>query len=200
MKLNIVAICVAAITLAAVVSSGRISPDQRREKTRKMASATLAELYNLQPASEGVIQKSAGYAVFDNKGTDLLFVSTAGGSGVAVNSRTSQETFMKMTSAGAGLGLGVQDCRVVFRFETPRALSQFVNSGWDSSGQADAFAKAKESGSANSGAANVAPGVWVYQITRNGLAPQLALHGTKYFKDDDLNKKKSRTELAGFAD
>ena len=89
---------------------------------------------------------------------------------------------------------------MVFRFETPRALSQFVNSGWEFSGQADAFAKAKESGSANSGAANVAPGVWVYQITRNGLAPQLALHGTKYFKDDDLNKKKSRTELAGFAD
>ncbi len=53
MKINIVAICVAAIALAAVVSSGRISPDQRREKARKMASATLAELYSLQPASRG---------------------------------------------------------------------------------------------------------------------------------------------------
>jgi lipid-binding SYLF domain-containing protein len=187
-KRSIVAICIAAITLAVVVSSGKISPDQRREETRKTASATLAELYNLEPASQSIIRKSAGYAVFDNKGTDLLVVSTERGSGIVVNSRTRQETFMKMTSAGAVLGLGVKDCRVVFRFQTPQALSQFVNSGWDSSGQADAVAKVKESGAANSGAANVAPGVWVYQITRNGLAPQLALHGTKYFKDDDLNK------------
>jgi lipid-binding SYLF domain-containing protein len=199
-KRNIVAICVAAITMAAVVTSGKISPNQMREETRKMASDTLVELYNLEPASQSIIQKSAGYAVFDSKGADFLVVRTARGSGVAINSRTSQETFMKMTSAGAGLGLRVNDYRVVFRFETPRALSQFVNSGWDSSGQPDAIAKAKESGAANSGAANVAPGVWVYQITTNGLAPQLSLHGTKYFKDDDLNKKKPRTELTGFAD
>jgi lipid-binding SYLF domain-containing protein len=172
-KRNIVAICIAAITLAAVVSSGKISPDQRREETRKMASATLTELYNLEPASQSIIRKSAGYAVFDNKGSDFLVVGTPRGAGIVVNSRTSQETFMKMTSAAAGLGLGVKDYRVVFTFETPRALSRFVNFGWDSSGQADAVAKAWESRAANSGAANVAPGVWVYEITRNGLAPQL---------------------------
>ncbi len=27
-----------------------------------------------------------------------------------------------------------------------------------------------------------------YQITKNGLALQLTLQGTKYYKDDDLNK------------
>jgi hypothetical protein len=41
---------------------------------------------------------------------------------------------------------------------------------------------------ANSGAVEVAPGIWVYQITKNGLALQLTLQGTKYSKDDDLNK------------
>jgi hypothetical protein len=30
--------------------------------------------------------------------------------------------------------------------------------------------------------------VWVYQITKNGLAVQLTLQGTKYYKNDDLNK------------
>ena len=33
----------------------------------------------------------------------------------------------------------------------------------------------------------VEPGVWVYQITKKGLALQLTLQGTKYYKDDDLN-------------
>ena len=53
----------------------------------------------------------------------------------------------------------------------------------------DAAAKAGKSGAAYSGAAEVAPGVWVYQITKNGVALQVTLQGTKYYKDDDLNKK-----------
>jgi len=35
----------------------------------------------------------------------------------------------------------------------------------------------------------VAPGVYVYQITKKGLALQITLQGTKYYKDDDLNIK-----------
>src|SRR5436190_5285332 len=93
-----------------------------------------------------------------------------------------------MISGGAVLGVGVKDYRVIFVFETPQAMSQFLNSGWDASGQADAAAKAKDSGGAYSGAATVAPGTWVYQITKNGLALQLTLQGTKYSKNDDLNK------------
>jgi len=52
-----------------------------------------------------------------------------------------------------------------------------------------------------SGAVEIAPGVWVYQITKNGLALQLTLQGTKYYKDDDLNDKSllptARRETAG---
>ena len=90
---------------------------------------------------------------------------------------------------GAGLGVGVKDYRVVFAFENTQALSRFLDSGWSGSGQADAAAKTKESGGAHSGAAMVEPGVWVYQITKKGLALQLTLQGTKYYKDDDLNKQ-----------
>ena len=189
MELRLIQSCIVIVTLAVGAANAADSPDQKREKTRKMASATLAELHKLQPTSRSAIQKSAGYAVFDNMGTNLLVVSTARGSGVAVNSKTRQETFMKMISAGAGFGVGVKDYRVIFVFETPQALSQFLTSGWDASGQADAAAKAKASGGAYSGAASVAPGVWVYQITKNGLALQLTLQGTKYSKDDGLNQK-----------
>lgn len=121
-------------------------------------------------------------------GVHVLLLSTARGSGLAVNNKTKQETFMKMVSVGGGLGLGVKDYDVVFVFETEKALAQFLDSGWSGSGQADAAAKAGEKGGAYSGAMEVAPGVWVYQITKNGLALQLTLQGTKYYKDDDLNK------------
>jgi hypothetical protein len=37
------------------------------------------------------------------------------------------------------------------------------------------------------GAISVSPGVWVYQITDQGLALDATLKGTKYYKNDDLN-------------
>ena len=163
--------------------------EKKREKSRKMAAKTLKELYKLEPTSQAAIQKSAGYAVFDNMGTNLLLLSTARGSGIAINSKTKQETFMKMISAGAGLGVGVKDYRVIFVFGNDGALTNFLDSGWSGSAQTDAAAKAGSKGGAYSGAVEVAPGVWVYQITKNGLALQLTLQGTKYYKNDDLNKK-----------
>jgi len=174
--------------LASGFASAKDSPDQKREKTRKMASQTLQDLYKIQPSAQAAIQKSAGYAVFSNIGTNLLLLSTARGSGIAVNSKSKQETFMKMVSAGAGLGAGVKDYRVVFVFENNDAFTRFLDSGWSGSAQADAAAKAGKSGAAYSGATEVSPGVWVYQITKNGLALQATLQGTKYYKDDDLNK------------
>jgi lipid-binding SYLF domain-containing protein len=178
------------VTLLAVsVVIAKDTPDQKRQKTRKMASETLQDLYKLQPTSQGALQKAVGYAVFNNMGTNLLLLSTARGAGIAVDSKSKQETFMKMISAGGGLGLGVKDYRVIFLFENNNALSHFLNSGWSGSGQADAAAKAGKTGGAYSGATQIEPGVWVYQITKNGLALQLTLQGTKYYKDDDLNKQ-----------
>jgi len=62
-----------------------------------------------------------------------------------------------------------------------------MEKGWDFSGQADAAAKSDDKGAAVSGAVTVMPGVEVYQLTKNGVALQVTLQGTKYWKDRDLN-------------
>jgi lipid-binding SYLF domain-containing protein len=188
MTCRTVATALGVILLAGGLAVAKDSPDQRRDKIRKMAAATLTDLYKLQPASEARIRKSAGYAVFNNMGTNLLLLSTARGAGLAVNSKTKQDTFMKMISAGAGIGMGVKEYRAVFVFETEQGLAKFLDSGWAGSGQTDAAAKTGKSGAAYSGATMVAPGVWVYQITKKGLALQATLQGTKYSKDGELNK------------
>jgi len=188
MNLKTIGVFLSLTLASAGLVSAKDSPDQQRDKIRKMASATLQDLYKLQPPAKAAVQKSAGYAVFNNMGTNLLLLSTARGAGIAVNSKTKQDTFMKMISAGAGLGVGVKDYRVIFIFENAGALTKFMDSGWAGETQADAAAKAGNSGGAYSGAVMVAPGVWVYQITKNGLALQLTLQGTKYSKNDDLNK------------
>jgi len=189
MKPKISASILSLVLLIAGTALAKDSPEQKREKSRQMAAETLQELYKHQPSAESAIQNASGYAVFNNMGTNLLLISTARGAGIAVNNRTKEETFMKMDSLGAGLGVGVKEYRVVFVFENEAALNQFIDSGWEGSAQADAAAKAGHTGGAYSGAAEMRPGVWVYQITKNGLALQLTLQGTKYRKDDNLNKK-----------
>jgi len=193
MRFKIIASILAVALLTVGAYGGEDDNQKKRQKTRKMATEALQDLYKMEPTSQAAIQKAAGYAVFDNMGVNVLLLSTARGSGLAVNNKTKQETFMKMASAGAGLGMGVKDYIVVFVFENEKAVAQFLDSGWSGSAQGDAAAKAGTKGGAYSGAAEVAPGVWVYQITKNGLALQLTLQGTKYYKDGKLNATKPAT-------
>ena len=188
MRFRTISISLVLSVLATYPLSAGDSHEEKREKTRKMAARTLAELYKLNPSARDAIQKSAGYAVFNNTGVNLLVASTASGSGVAVDASTRHETFMRMISAGVGIGAGVKNFQAIFVFQTPQALTNFIDSGWDGSAQADAAAKLRDNGGAYSGATSVSPGVWVYQIIKSGLAAQATLQGTKYYKDDDLNK------------
>ena len=187
MKLRMIGIATAVFVLSMSVACFADSKEEKKAKIQKGCDETLQELYKAQPSAQAAIQSAAGHAVFKNFGTNVLVVSTASGSGIAT-SKSGQQTYMKMVSAGAGLGIGVKDFRVVFVFENAQAFDHFLNSGWSGSGQADAAAKAGKEGGAYSGAVQVEPGVWVYQMTKNGLALQLTLQGTKYYKDDDLNK------------
>jgi outer membrane biogenesis lipoprotein LolB len=81
MKPRMIVQFLAVVLLTAVALDAKDSPDQKREKTRKMAAQTLQDLYKLQPTAQAAIQKSAGYAVFNNMGTNLLLLSTARGAG-----------------------------------------------------------------------------------------------------------------------
>jgi len=37
------------------------------------------------------------------------------------------------------------------------------------------------------GAVAVSPGAWLYQLTRDGLAAELTVKSTKYYKNKDLS-------------
>jgi len=129
MKIRTIAAFLAVALLSAGMCIAADDNEEKRQKTRKMAAEALQDLYKLEPAAQAAIQKAAGYAVFDNMGVNVLLLSTARGSGLAVNNKTKQETFMKMASAGAGLGMGVKDYVVVFVFENDKASGRGSQSG-----------------------------------------------------------------------
>ncbi|MBK7977597.1 MAG: hypothetical protein IPK07_31540 [Deltaproteobacteria bacterium] len=142
----------------------------------------------MQPAAKKAIQSAAGYAVFSNFGMKLGFAGGGSGKGVAVDAKSRKETFMKMIEAQAGLGLGIKKFRLVWIFETKDALDRFVDAGWELGGQFGAGAKMGDQGLAAAGAVSVSPGVWLYQLTDDGIAAEITAKGTKYYKADDLNR------------
>ncbi len=158
-----------------------------KSEIQAMRTKTLARLYKEEPGAKTEVEASVGYAVFSSGGVNVILFSAAYGSGVAHDNKSGTDTYMEMASGGLGLGLGVKDYRLVFVFRTREAFDRFTEHGWDLSGQADAAAKAGTAGGELSEAADVMPGVKIYQLTESGLALQATIQGTKYWKDDDLN-------------
>lgn len=161
--------------------------DKARAEVQKASKTTLSALYKAIPSSRKAVEGAAGYATFSNFGMKILFAGSGSGKGLAVNKKSGKETYMKMVEVQAGLGLGVKKFRVIWVFADEASLNKFINSGWETGGQATAGAKAGSKGDAYQGAVSVSPGVWVYQLTDTGAALEVTAKGTKYYKDDDLN-------------
>jgi lipid-binding SYLF domain-containing protein len=161
--------------------------EEARDEVRTMASDTLRQLYASQPAAKQAVEKAAGYAVFSNFGMKILVAGGGSGEGLAVNRAKRQEIFMRMAEVQAGLGFGVKKFRLVWVFDTQSAFDEFVDKGYQFGGQATLAAQASGKGAAYAGAMSVSPGVWVYQITDDGLAAELTVKGTRYYRDSHLN-------------
>ena len=160
---------------------------QQRAQIRKEAQKTLQLLYSVQPSARGAVEKAYGYAVFSTFGMKILFAGGGSGKGFAVSRDPKREIFMKMAQVQAGLGFGIKETQLVFVFLNREAFSQFVDSGWEMSGQGSVAATDGGQGLSLDGSVAVSPGVWLYQITGRGLAAQLTISGTKYYRDDELN-------------
>ncbi|HUG10050.1 MAG TPA: hypothetical protein VMM36_03505 [Opitutaceae bacterium] len=186
---HVSALIVFAILLTPPPPLAAKTDDEERTDVRRMRDEVLTEFYAGRPELKARVRDAVGYAVFSNVGVNIIFASFAGGHGIVVRRGMfkDEDTFMKMGSAGIGLGLGVKDFRALFIFTDRKKLEDFLASGWDFSGQADAAAKSDKKGNAVTGSGSLLPGVEIYQITKNGIVLQATLQGTKYWKDSDLN-------------
>ncbi len=161
--------------------------DEERSQRHQIHNETLRYLYDYAPDAKNMIVNSYGYATFANIGVNVLFASFEGGRGLARNNQTGKVTYMNMASGGVGFGMGIKDFRIVFLFENEKVYSDFIKHGWEANAQADAALKAGDDGGAINSAITIAPGVRIYKLTKNGLALQATIQGTKYWMDGDLN-------------
>jgi len=160
---------------------------QERYRVREVGHESLSTLFEIQPGARYVIENAAGYGVFSTFGIKIFFAGGGTGKGFVHNNRTKRFTYMRMVQVQGGLGFGASKDRIIWVFETQKALSDFVNSGWDFGGKAQVAAMVQDTGGMFSGAISIAPGVYLYRLTETGLSAELTVSGTKYFKDNELN-------------
>ena len=174
------------VLMVSVVSAASL--EERKTELREKTVATLDKLYERQPSARNAIEQAAGYAVFNNTGYKLGLFGSSHGRGMAINNGSGQEVFMRMQEYQAGLGLGVKEYAVIFVFASDSAWQTFVDKGWSFGAQATAAANDGSNGGSLEGAVQVADDVWVYQMTTKGLAVELAMKGTNYYRDKDFDK------------
>ncbi|MEB6608003.1 MULTISPECIES: lipid-binding SYLF domain-containing protein [Aeromonas] len=165
------------------------TPAQQRNTILQMRQQTLSTMYGQDPGIKQEVARAKGYAVFANVNNNLLVISTGTGYGVLRDHRTGRDTYMKMASAGFGVGMGIKKFQALIIFNDAAALDRFVTTGFDASAQADLAAKSAEDGKVVvSEAANADfQKVKMYQITEKGVAVQATMQGYKYWPDDELN-------------
>jgi len=158
----------------------------KQSEVKEKAMQALQDFYKADPKLRDAVAKAPGYAVFTTYGLSFG-LGGAGGKGVAHDNKSKKDTYMSIGQASAGLQIGASDTRYLFVFDTPKALADFVDKGWDAS--ASAAAGAGAGGSAaniGAGAGNIQEGR-MYSLTKGGLQAGAAVSGLKAWKDSDLN-------------
>ena len=119
---------------------------QKRANIRTQSEKMIAQLVAGNPQLKEKLKTAAGYATFSQFNLNLLLLSTANGYGMVVNNQNGKDTFMRMASLGYGVGAGIRDMRVIFIFNSPSIMKQFVDQGWQFGGGADVSAKYQNTG------------------------------------------------------
>ena len=183
--LTVIALVMPATTIFADEETGDwkdMKLESKRMKLDETAESALNALFAEKPKAKELYDSAYGWAVFDN--LKLAFgISGGGGNGVASVKETNQKTYMKMGTAGVGLGLGANKYQVIFLFQDSQTYDNFVNKGW----QADAGATASAGTSAAEVKTDFVNGMAIFQMTEKGLMANADIAGTKYWKNDKLN-------------
>ena len=170
-------------SLSAEESWKSLKRESKRMKIDETAQETLNTLFASSPKAENLYEISYGWAVFDNLKLAFGF-SGGGGNGVAKVRESGEKTYMQMGTAGIGIGLGINKYQVVFLFQDSQTFRNFVETGW----QADATASAVAGQTGAEAKTDFSNGLAIYQITDTGLMAHADIAGTKYWKNNKLNK------------
>jgi hypothetical protein len=164
------AILAAVLGVAAACSTSRSDPAaERRAFVQVTKETALADLDAARPDLRARLDAAPGWAVFSTVGARVLVGESGGGFGVARDTKSGAETYMRMSEPDGGDGLRPEEFRAVLVFRDEKAFREFVDKGWDF------------------GTGAAAPAFDVFQLRDGDLVKAPVLAGTRFWKDRSLN-------------
>ena len=159
----------------------------KKAEIKDKAMKALQDFYKADPKLQDMVAKAPGYAVFTTFGLSFG-LGGAGGRGIAHDNQTGKDAYMNIAQGSAGLQLGASNTRYLFIFDSPQAVANFIDKGWDASASASAGVGAGGSANANvaAGAGNIQGGR-MFSLTKAGLQAGASVSGLKAWKDKDYN-------------
>lgn len=164
-----------ALLLAAVTGCASIPGEtgaEQAEHVDALVARTLEDLYKQEPATREELAKSVGYIVMSNKLTKIPLVGAGAGYGVAIDNRTQEKTYLRMTRFDVGAGWGARSLRPVLIFQDEKRFKDFADGEWEAQAGAEAAAKVGESGTAGGAGSDAVgdKGYTVHVITDAGVS------------------------------
>jgi lipid-binding SYLF domain-containing protein len=182
------AIGAGALLLGGCATTQGDTVEEQRNFVMDTHDETLRDLYRQRPEAREKVENAPGYGVFSAIDTNIILVAAGGGYGVVVDNATGERTYMRMGEGGVGPGIGLKDTRIVMVFHNDQRLHEFVESGWEFGGSADATAEAGEQGAGAETRGTITRDIEVYQLTESGVSLQATLRGTRFWRDRELNQ------------
>lgn len=180
-------LCIGALSLSLL--SGTVMANDKAAKqaeVSKSTSAALAKFYTAKPELKAQVAKAPGYGVFTTYGVSFL-VGGAGGKGLVHNNKTKKNVYMDMAAASAGLQISAAETDLLIVFKTAAAMNQFIDKGWTLTNTATASAGASGATVGRGEGSTALEDAETFTLTKNGIAAGLAVGGSKFWKDKDLN-------------
>lgn len=162
------------------------SKAEQRAEIDRVTHASLDKFYAAKPELKAMVAKSPGYGVFTTYGFSFVF-GGAGGHGLVHDNKTRKSTYMEMASASVGAQIGASESEVLIIFKTAAKMNDFIAHGWTASGGAKAAAGADGKSVGGGMGATPMDDADTFTLTKNGLEAGVAIAGSKYWKDKELN-------------
>ena len=171
-----------------LLAVGAFADDKAAKQAEVMKStqAAMERFYKAKPELKAAVGKAPGYGIFTTYGVSFL-IGGSGGTGLVHDNHAKKNTFMKVGGASAGLQLGASETEMLIVFKTPAAMHQFTESGWEVTNTATASAGASGAMAGGGKGETAMQDAETYTLTKNGLEAGLAVGGSKFWKDKDLN-------------
>ncbi len=144
-----------------------------------LVERTLFDLESKQPAAKQELKDSVGYVIMSNKITKIPAFGAGGGYGVAIDNKTQQRTYLRMSRFDIGAGWGARSVRPVAIFQDKKKFEEFIDGAFEVKMGAEASAKVGDAGAAGgAGGRDIdakAKGYTSYLLTDAGVSATASL-------------------------